>query len=656
MLNRSTGRWGFAGQPLCARRPVFVRGPLFARRMLFPGAKLLVWLLLASAPGSQATAAPADSVPTLPGSDWLGYNNSLDGQRYSLLEQINASNAGSLVEVCRARIAARGSLQSGLLVVADSMFVTTATETFAIDPVTCRIKWQHSYRRSQQPGLSVNRGPAYLNGRIFRGTDDGRLVALDAATGTEAWTSVVGDASLGEYISAAPLAWNGLVIVGLSGGEFGIRGRIIAYDALTGREVWRFNTIPMGKETGADTWGDGKWAPHGGGATWSSFTLDPVTDELFAPIGNPVPDFAPGDRHGANLFTDSALVLDARTGELRWWYQLQSNDDHDHDLAAAPLLFRNSQHEDMMAAAGKDGLLHIVDRTSHQARVKVPITTVDPERKVVTTEGVRVCPGPAGGVLWNGPAIDPKRMTIFVGAVDLCVVLKSVPGTKYVPRALNMGGGGVAPTTFGAADGRVGGEKPAGWVTAVDADTGAVRWKYHSDTPVIGGVTPTAGGIVLTGDNAGNFLVFDSDSGKVLLQQPTGGALAGGVVTYARAGKQYVAFTSGNVSPTAFGAVGRPSIVVMALPSTAASTVATATDPTRGKQVYTQACAGCHGPDGDRIAGKDLKSVKTRMNAQKIAAFILNPVAPMPKIFPEPRTAEDERDLHDVAAYVASWP
>ncbi len=224
-------------------------------------------LLLAGVLGWQATTAWAQTAPALPGSDWEGYNNSLDGQRYSLLDQINTGNAANLVEVCRARVAARGSLQSGLIVVGDSMFVTTATETFAIDPVTCAIKWQHSYHRGQQPGLSVNRGPAYLNGRVFRGTDDGRLVAIDAATGAEAWTSVVGDASIGEYISGAPLAWNGLVIVGLSGGEFGIRGRIIAYDALTGREVWRFNTIPMGKDVGADTWGDGKWAPHGGGAT-----------------------------------------------------------------------------------------------------------------------------------------------------------------------------------------------------------------------------------------------------------------------------------------------------------------------------------------------------------------------------------------------------
>ncbi len=609
--------------------------------------KPLVLVLLAVLVASHAASAPADSAPSPAGADWEGYNKSLDGQRYSPLDQINVSNAANLVEVCRARVAARGSLQSGLVVIGDSLFVTTPTETLAIDPVTCRIKWQHSYHRSQAPGLQVNRGPAYLNGRVFRGTDDARLVALDAATGHEIWTSVVGEASIGEYISSAPLAWNGLVIVGISGGEFGIRGRILAYDALTGREVWRFNTIPLGKEAGADTWGDAKWAPHGGGGTWSTLTLDPITAELFAPIGNPVPDFAPADRRGANLFTNSALVLDARTGELRWWYQLQANDDHDHDLGAAPMLFRNSRHENMMAAAGKDGLLHIVDRASHEVRFKVPVTTVDTERKTVTAAGTKVCPGAAGGVLWNGPAFDPRRMTIFVGAVDMCMVIKSSPGSTFVPRGLNFGGS-VVPNA--------GASTPTGWLTAVDANTGAIRWKYHAETPVIGGVTPTAGGIVMTGDNAGNFLVFDGDSGKLLRKAATGGALAGGVVTYARAGRQYVAFTSGNVSPTAFGSVGRPSIVVMSLPATASAPAAPATpDPSHGEQIYLQACAGCHGPEGDRIAGKDLKSVKTRMSAGQLAAFILDPKPPMPKVFPEPRTDDDERDLRDVAAFVTGW-
>jgi alcohol dehydrogenase (cytochrome c) len=611
-------------------------------RLRFESLRALVLLFALAA---HQAASAAETVPSPAGSDWEGYNKSLDGERYSPLDQINASNAAGLIELCRVPVARLGSLQAGLVVIDDALFVTTPTDTIALDPVTCRIKWRHTYRRSQAPGLSVNRGVAYLNGRVFRGTDDARLVALDAATGAERWTSIVGDAAIGEYVSAAPLAWNGLVIVGISGGEFGIRGRILAYDALTGREVWRFNTIPLGKEVGADTWGDAKWAPHGGGATWSTLTLDPITAELFAPIGNPVPDFAPGDRHGANLFTDSALVLDARTGGLRWWYQLQANDDHDHDLAAAPMLFRNSQHEDMMAAAGKDGLLHIVDRATHKARFRVPVTTVDPVRKSVTREGVRVCPGPAGGVLWNGPALDPKRMTIFVGADDLCTILKTSPGSTYVPRGLNFGGG-VEPVK----------ETPTGWLTAVDANTGAIRWKYHAETPVLGGVTPTAGGIVMTGDNAGNFLIFESDSGKLLRKAATGGALAGGVVTYAREGKQYVAFTSGNVSPAAFGSVGRPSVVVMALPtSSSTSHTSTAADAAHGKQVYAQACSGCHGPDGDKVAGRDLKAVKSRMNAAQVAAFVLKPVGQMPKLFPEPRSKEDERDVRDVAAFIAGW-
>ena len=592
-----------------------------------------------------AVGVRAAGEPALTGADWEGYNNTLDGQRYSLLDQINAANAANLVEVCRVQVAARGSLQAGPVVVGDRLFITTPTDTLAIDPVTCRVRWRHVYQRSQPPGLTVNRGAAYASGRVFRGTDDGRLLALNAATGEELWTSIVGDPGVGEYLVSAPVVWNGLVIAGISGGEFGIRGRILAYDAQSGKEVWRFNTIPLGKETGADSWGNSRWALHGGGGTWSTFTVDPTSAEVFVPVGNPVPDFAPADRPGNDLFTNSVVVLDARTGKLQWWYQLQPNDDHDHDLGAAPMLFRNSHFENMLAAGGKDGLLHIVDRKSHQVRFKVPVTTVDIVRKKATPAGVTVCPGAAGGVEWNGPALDPRRMTIFVGAVDLCMTVKTAPGGSFVPRGLNFGGS-VVPS----------GTAPTGWLTAVNADTGAIRWKYPSPTPIIGGVTPTAGGIVMTGDNAGNFLVFDSANGKPLLKVATGGSIAGGVVTYSRAGRQFVAFTSGNVSPTAFGAVGRPSIVIMALPVSAAQPARTTTaDATHGKQIYTQTCGVCHGAEGDRVEGKDLKSVKSRMSAAQLTVLIKNPAPRMPQIFPEPRTAEDERDLRDVVAYVEGW-
>jgi PQQ-dependent dehydrogenase (methanol/ethanol family) len=472
------------------------------------------------------------------GADWEAYNKLPDAQRYSPLEQINVGNAARLEEVCRVQLATHGTFEPAPVVIGDSLFATTPGETFSIDPVNCRIKWRHTYHRSQEPILQVNRGVAYYNGRVYRGTDDARVLALDAETGKEVWTNVVGDAGLGEYVSAAPLAWNGLVIVGIAGSEYGARGRIIAFNALDGHEVWHFDTIPIGDQFGAQTWGDSKWAEHGGGGTWSTFTLDPTTGELFAPVGNPVPDFAPGERKGDNLFTNSALVLDARSGALRWWYQLLANDSRDDDLAAAPLLFRNSKYENMMAVAGKDGLLHVVDRTTHKVLFKTPVTTVDSPAKPLTREGTRQCPGASGGVMWNGPAFDPKRMTIFVGALDYCMVLASVPGQKYQPRGNNMGGTYISQNDV----------KPAGWLTAVIAETGAVRWLYLWASRMLGGVTTTAGGVVLTGDNAGNFLAFEAESGKVLLKKSLGGAVGGGVVTYERGDKQYVAVAAGNLS------------------------------------------------------------------------------------------------------------
>ncbi len=600
------------------------------------GSCWLAFITISVVLAAESAPSAAPLVPT--GADWEGYNNTLDGQRHSLLAQINTGNAASLAEVCRVRLAVSGGLGSGPVVVGDSLFVTTATETFAINPTSCAVRWQHTHQRAQEPILPGNRGVAVLGGRVFRGTDDARLLALDAATGREIWRNVVGDASFGEYVMAAPVAWNGLVITGISGSEFGIRGRIMAFDAATGREVWRFNTIPMGDEPGADSWG-GSWAEHGGGGTWSTFTIDARTGELFAPVGNPVPDFAPGDRPGANLFTDSVLVLDARTGALKWWYQLATGDDADHDLAAAPVLFRNAQHENMVAAAGKDGLLHIIDRSTHQARFRVPVTTVDNPRRLATPEGTRICPGASGGVMYNGPAFDPQSMLLFTGAIDQCMVIKVTPGTRFGEAQVNFGG------SFSAA-----GEPTTGWVTAVDANTGAVRWKYRVDIGVVGGVTATAGGVVMTGDNAGNFMIFESATGRLLKKQNTGGAIAGGVVTYARGGRQYVAMTSGNISPVGTASVGRPSIVIMALPDATAG-AAVVPEAGRGKNLYGLLCAGCHGPAGDRIPDKSLNAA-AKMDASRLAEKITNPGGGMPKIFPTPRTTEDERDIRAIAEYI----
>jgi len=595
--------------------------------------------LVASAGWSQFAIAPF-------GADWEAFNKLGDGQRFSPLDQINKSNVDALTEVCRVQVAERGSFETGPVVVGDAMYVTTPTDTFAIDPTDCKIQWRHSYTRSQEPMLSVNRGVAYYGGKVFRGTDDGRLIAIDAATGREAWHNVVGDSSLGEYVAGAPIAWNGLIITGTSGSEFGVRGKIVAYEAETGREVWHFDTVPTGKQPGAESWGNSKWAEHGGGGIWSSFALDANSGEVFVPVGNPVPDFAPGDRPGTNLFTNSALVLDARTGKLLWWHQITPADSHDYDLGAAPMLFKSETHASMLAVAGKDGLLHVISRDTHKQIFQVPVTTVDSPPKAPTVEGVRVCPGANGGVLWNGPAFDPGRQTIYTGALDLCMTFKYKAGQEYRPRGINTGGSYV----FDAG-------KAAGWLTAVDAKTGAVRWRYKSDSAMLGGTTPTAGGVILTGDNAGNFLAFDSDTGKILKQVPTGGAIGGGVVTYQRGRKQYVAVASGNTSFSAGGVVGPPTIVVMAL---TAEALAKANDngpsPSRGKALFQQMCATCHGVTGDKIDSKNLRTVGTRMTQAQLEMFIQNPAPPMPRLFPPYLKGEGLRQVQDIAAYLKNWP
>ncbi len=495
-----------------------------------------------------------------PGAQWLSFNNHLDGERFSPLKDITPANASRLHEICRVGIDGPATFEAGLLVDNGVIYTNTSRETVAIDAATCQVRWRFTYVPDEDRGGISNRGLALMDGRLFRGTGDARLIALDAATGKLLWKTVIGTPRLGEGAQGVPLAWGGIVYIGISGSESGIRGRVMAFDAQTGRELWRFNTIPMGTEKGAATWQSAKTAKTGGGGVWGAMSLDVSTAELFVPVGNPWPDIDKGYRPGSNLFTDSIVALDPRNGALRWWHQVTPADWQDMDLVAAPVLYRDSKGRDILAFAGKDGYVTALDRDTHKVLFRTPVTTVEPYHSSATPAGVRICPGYAGGVEWNGPTLDRLNNTLVTGAVDACFIVTSgKPTTNYVGGRLNFGGSVKT-------DGPI-----TGWVTSVDSETGKIRWQYHAEKPVIAGVTPTAGGVTFTGDLAGHLLVFDSKTGEMAAKLQTGGALAGGVVTYQSGGKQYVAFASGNVSRSAFGSLGLPTVVVMGLPAAPAT-------------------------------------------------------------------------------------
>jgi len=616
----------------------------------------MVAVVLSAAGSEGVHALDSEPVPKPNLSQWPTYNNGYKGQRFSALADVTAENVSSLQEVCRLKLADGGSLLTGPVVIGRAMYLTTVPDTFSIDPTDCTVRWKSSYEPEQIQVWPANRGVAVMNGRVFRGTADGRLLALDANTGQVIWKDIVGDPTLNEFVPSAPLAWNGIVITGTSGADFGIKGRILAYDALTGRELWRFTTIPTGKEIGADTWQARQAAETGGGGTWSSFALDVINGEVFVPVANPAPSFAPEYRPGANLFTNSLVVLDARTGALKWWYQLNRNDGHDLDLAAPPMLYTNSEGNDVVAVAGKDGYVHVVDRSTHRLLFKTAVTTIENEGVEPSATETKFCPGGLGGTEWNGPALDSTSRTIFVGAVDWCTKVKSNRETRFIK--------GEGRLLQGATHSQVMDPAPSGWLTALDSDSGKVKWNYHADAPIVAGVTPTAGGVVLTGDMAGNFLALDSATGRVLYKKLTGGAIAGGVITYSVDGKQYVAYTSGNVSRSTFGAVGVPTIVIMALngkaPSADVSARSTSvvalrrqgtTRPNvaRGRKLYAQNCSACHGANGEGVTGKNLQNLGQRLTLEATVQWLENPKPPMPKLFPSPL---GEQDVLDVAEFI----
>lgn len=474
--------------------------------------------------------------------DWLFTNHDYGAQRFVDLKQINTDNVGKMRPSCLFQLADPNPFPTNPIIYKGQMFLTARNATVSIDAATCRLNWRYDRpsRVGQAYGLKQNRGAAIKDGKLVYGTHDGYLIALDAGTGKELWVKDVADAANNQGgFTMAPMIYDDLVIAAPAGSELGVKGWIGAFKLSTGEPVWRFNTVPDDNEPGADTWPDHNSRQHGGGAVWGTLTIDTAKGLLYLPVSNPTPDFEGDRRPGSNLYTDSIVVLDARTGKYQWHYQVTPHDTHDYDLTqAAPLYTSEASGEkhDIVIAAGKEGTVNALDRNQHKLLFTTQVTTrqnTDKEWIAIDTTkgGERVCPGSIGGIQWQGLSYNPLTNLLYAPAADWCSITKE-------------------PVSMSS-----------GWLTALDAATGKVAWRYHAPRPVVSAVTSTSGGLVFAGELTGDFLAFDAKTGKELFRFNVGGPITGGTPTYMVDGKQYVAVMTG--AANAFWQVEKGSATVV---------------------------------------------------------------------------------------------
>ena len=511
----------------------------------------------AAQPSTSTASAAPQAAPGGTEGDWPSYNKTLTSNRFSQLSQINRTNAEKLKVLCTYDTRQYTSFNSGLLEVKGALIFVTAFDIFSIDPSTCRENWR---THEDYVPSAPNRGAAYLDGMLFRGTHDARVLAYDFKTGKRLWETAIGDPKKGESATAAPIAWNGLVFIGNAGGDVkGVKGRMYALDAKTGKIVWEFYLVPKAEgdptrgplgasPLDASTWRNSlQGVPIAGGATWTSYTLDPDTGLLYVPGGNPAPDFATDVREGSNLYSGSVVVLDAMTGAYKNHFKIVPKDWHDWDVSSAPAIIKTAGGKKLLSVAPKDGHLYGFDLDTNALLYSLPVTRMENEdAPFVVGTPVHFCPGSVGGAEWNGPAYDPQSNLVFIGEVEWCTTVTLMPTEKIAtvpPGKPWSGEASINPFyTWGKSDPAF---DWAGWTYAVDADTGGWRWRAKTNYPVQSGMTPTAGGIVFFGDMGGNFYVLDTANGRKLWGQQIGGAIGGGVVTYSVNGTQKIAVAKG---------------------------------------------------------------------------------------------------------------
>jgi alcohol dehydrogenase (cytochrome c) len=507
-------------------------------------------MLGAALSGALSAQVTFEQIQQGPGKNWLTYAGDYAGQRHSPLTQINLQNVNTLVPKWTYHVDGANRLEATPLVVDGIMYITNSNEVHALDARSGRRIWR--YRDDMSPLKRVNRGVALMGDRVYFVTGDCHLVALHWKTGAVIWSKQYADPKLGYFATLAPLAVKDRVIVGVGGGETGIRGFVAAMSASTGEELWRFWTVPKKGEPGSETWGNFN-TDWGGGATWMSGTFDPALNLVYWTTGNPWPDFYAGERRGDNLWTDSVVALDLATGKMKWAFQFTPGDYHDWDAQSWPVLvdgeFQGRQRK-LLLHPNRNGFFYVLDRTTGEYLSAKPFidklnwaTGIDKKGRpievpglVPNAKGVKVCPSVRGASNWMSPSYNPATGLLYVPTLEQCDIISATSAPAETILGFAGGGGDQIPTEPGKF-----------YLRAIDYKTGKRVWEYPMTGPgnAWAGTVSTASGIVFFGDDDGHLVAVDAKSGKHLWHYSTGQRLSASPITFEVDGKQYVSISAG---------------------------------------------------------------------------------------------------------------
>jgi alcohol dehydrogenase (cytochrome c) len=490
--------------------------------------------------------------------DWPSYHGDASGNRFSQVAQIDRSNVARLAPRWVFPLPNVTTIENTPVVVEGIMYVSSANECYALDAGSGRAIWHYQRARTKgvagNAAIGFNRGVAWAGDRIFMLTDNAHMLALNRFNGELLWETEMADWHLNYNGTSAPLTVGNLVISGTAGGDEGARGFVAAYDQGSGKEVWRFWTVPKPGEPGSETWKE-KALQHPSGATWMTGTYDPQLDTLYWPAGNPGPDFFGDEREGDNLYTDSILALDAKTGKLKWHYQFTPHDVHDWDAQEPPVLVDASwqgQPRKLLLQANRNGFFYVLDRVNGKLLLAKPFLKklnwaqgIGPDGRPILNKlpelpdgSTYVCPGFQGGTNWFSTSYNPTTGLYYFQALERCNVFSKrnmewESGKGYM-------GGTARPAP---------GETFEKSLRAINIQTGEIAWdvpQVSGSLTASAGVLGTAGGVVFFGENSGAFMAVDATNGKPLWQFPTNQVWKASPMTYVFDNKQFVAIAAGH--------------------------------------------------------------------------------------------------------------